>query len=52
VTDANVVLGRIDPDNPIGGKLERLDVEAAARAIDTHVGAKLGSRRPRPPRPS
>jgi N-methylhydantoinase A len=42
VTDANVVLGRIDPDNPIGGKLDRLDVEAAARAIDIHVGAKLG----------
>ncbi|MCY6382140.1 hydantoinase/oxoprolinase family protein [Hoeflea prorocentri] len=41
VTDANVVLGRIDPDNPIGGKLERLDVEAAARAIDTHVGKPL-----------
>ncbi|MCC1491255.1 hydantoinase/oxoprolinase family protein [Cognatishimia sp. F0-27] len=42
VTDANVVLGRIDPDNPIGGKLDRLDVDAAARAIDTHVGAPLG----------
>ena len=42
VTDANVVLGRIDPDNPIGGKLERLDVEAAKRAIDTHVGEPLG----------
>jgi N-methylhydantoinase A len=42
VTDANVVLGRIDPDNPIGGKLERLDVEAAAKAIDTHVGKPLG----------
>ena len=42
VTDANVVLGRIDPDNPIGGKLDRLDVEAAARAIDAHVGAPLG----------
>lgn len=41
VTDANVVLGRIDPDNPIGGKLTRLDVEAAARAIDAHVGAPL-----------
>ena len=24
VTDANVVLGRIDPESPIGGKLERL----------------------------
>ena len=42
VTDANVVLGRIDPDNPIGGKLARLDVEAAARAIDADVGAPLG----------
>ena len=41
VTDANVVLGRIDPDDPIGGKLERLDVGAAARAIDTHVGKPL-----------
>jgi len=42
VTDANVVLGRIDPENPIGGKLDRLDVEAAGRAIDAHVGAPLG----------
>ncbi len=41
VTDANVVLGRIDPDSPIGGKLDRLDVDAAARAIDAHVGARL-----------
>ncbi|KIN70472.1 Hydantoinase/oxoprolinase domain family protein [Sulfitobacter noctilucae] len=42
VTDANVVLGRIDPENPIGGKLERLDVEAAKKAIDVHVGQPLG----------
>ena len=42
VTDANVVLGRIDPDGPIGGDLERLDVEAAGRAIDAHVGRALG----------
>ena len=42
VTDANVVLGRIDPASPIGGKLERLDTEAAAAAIDTHVGKHLG----------
>ncbi len=42
VTDANVVLGRIDPESPIGGKLDRLDVEAAGRAIDLHVGEKLG----------
>ena len=42
VTDANIVLGRIDPDNPIGGKLDRLDVEAASKAIDAHVGTPLG----------
>lgn len=42
VTDANVVLGRIDPENPIGGKLDRLDVDAAGRAIDEHVGNPLG----------
>ncbi len=42
VTDANVVLGRIDADNPIGGKLDRLDVDAAREAIATHVGAPLG----------
>ncbi|MGI9355272.1 MAG: hydantoinase/oxoprolinase family protein [Rhizobiaceae bacterium] len=41
VTDANIVLGRIDPENPIGGKLERLDVEAASKAIDIHVGEPL-----------
>ena len=42
VTDANVVLGRIDPDSPIGGKLDRLDVDAAKAAIAAHVGDKLG----------
>jgi N-methylhydantoinase A len=42
VTDANVVLGRIDPNRPIGGKIERLDLDAAKRAIDAHVGAPLG----------
>jgi N-methylhydantoinase A len=42
VTDANVVLGRIDPENPIGGKLERLDVAAAEAAILEHVGKPLG----------
>jgi N-methylhydantoinase A len=42
VTDANVVLGRIDPESPIGGTLERLDVDAAAQAIDAHVGKPLG----------
>jgi N-methylhydantoinase A len=42
VTDANVVLGRIDPDKPIGGKLSRLDVAGAAKAIEEHVGRPLG----------
>ncbi len=42
VTDANLVLGRINADRPIGGKLDRLDVAAAKQAIDVHVGAPLG----------
>ncbi|MEM9394308.1 MAG: hydantoinase/oxoprolinase family protein [Pseudomonadota bacterium] len=42
VTDANVVLGRIDPDSPIGGTLDRLDVEGAQAAIEVHVGNPLG----------
>lgn len=41
VTDANVVLGRINADKPIGGKLERLDVEAASDAIDRHIAQPL-----------
>lgn len=42
VTDANVVTGRINAEHPIGGKLARLDVEAAKAAIAAHVGAPLG----------
>lgn len=42
VTDANLVLGRINPDRPIGGKLARLDVEAARAAIGAHVARPLG----------
>ncbi len=42
VTDANVVLGRINADRPIGGKLARLDVDAARAAIDEHVAKPLG----------
>ncbi|MEM9782545.1 MAG: hydantoinase/oxoprolinase family protein [Pseudomonadota bacterium] len=34
VTDANVVLGRLDPDNFLGGGMA-LDVAAAERAVDT-----------------
>jgi N-methylhydantoinase A len=42
VTDANVLTGRIDAARPIGGKIARLDVEAARRAIATQVGEPLG----------
>jgi N-methylhydantoinase A len=42
LTDANLVLGRINAERPIGGALARLDVEAAAQALRVHVGGKLG----------
>ncbi|MFD2184875.1 hydantoinase/oxoprolinase family protein [Rhodoplanes azumiensis] len=42
LTDANVVLGRINAARPIGGKLASLDVEAAKAAILRDVGAPLG----------
>ena len=42
VTDASLVLGRINPDRPIGGKLDALDVAAARQAIDEAVGTPLG----------
>jgi N-methylhydantoinase A len=42
VTDANVVLGRINALRPIGGKLARLDAEAAAVAIARDIAAPLG----------
>jgi N-methylhydantoinase A len=42
LTDANLVLGRINAERPIGGALARLDVEAARAAILRHVGAPLG----------
>jgi N-methylhydantoinase A len=41
VTDANVLLGRIDADRPIGA-LAALDIAAAERAIGTHVARPLG----------
>lgn len=40
-TDADLVLGVLDPDNFIGGRM-RLDVEAARRAIEEHVAKPLG----------
>lgn len=42
VTDANAVLGRINAERPIGGRLARLDVDAAREAILRHVGEPLG----------
>jgi N-methylhydantoinase A len=42
LTDAQVVLGRINAARPLGGELKSLDVEAAKRAIAEHVGAPLG----------
>ena len=40
VTDANLVLGFLDPERFLGGR-QRLDTEAAARAVDT-VAMRLG----------
>lgn len=42
LTDANLVLGRINAAWPIGGALARLDVEAASQALNRHLGEKLG----------
>lgn len=42
VTDANVALGRINPESPIGGAIRRLDVEGARAAIDRVIGKPLG----------
>ena len=41
LTDANLVLGRINAARPIGGKLQRLDVEAARAAIERDVAGPL-----------
>ncbi|MCC6780789.1 MAG: hydantoinase/oxoprolinase family protein [Hyphomicrobiales bacterium] len=40
-TDADLVLGVLDPHNFIGGRL-KLDVAAARRAIETRIAAPLG----------
>jgi len=42
VTDANVLLGRINPDSPIGGELGHLDISAAEKAIKIEVADPLG----------
>lgn len=41
VTDANLTLGRYDPGRFAGGSI-KLNVEAAAQALETDVGARLG----------
>ncbi|MBD0275766.1 MAG: hydantoinase/oxoprolinase family protein, partial [Acetobacteraceae bacterium] len=41
VTDANLVLNRLDPDYFLGGTM-RLDLEAAREAVAARVGEKLG----------
>jgi N-methylhydantoinase A len=41
LTDAQVVLGRINAERPLGEGLKSLDVEAARRAIAMHVGEPL-----------
>jgi len=41
LTDANVVLGRINAQRPIGGALTCLDVGAARAALLSHVGDRL-----------
>ena len=43
VTDANVLLGRIAADRPLGGGLlAALDADKAREVIETHVGRPLG----------
>ncbi|MGI9425159.1 MAG: hydantoinase/oxoprolinase family protein, partial [Hyphomicrobiaceae bacterium] len=41
LTDANLVLGRINAERPIGGKLDRLDMAAAREAVAAHIGQAL-----------
>jgi N-methylhydantoinase A len=43
VTDANLVLGRLDPGTPLAGSV-RLDAEAARRAVATVAGGFAGVR--------
>ncbi len=41
VTDADLVLGRLDPENFAGGSI-RLDAEGSRGALTTHLGEALG----------
>jgi len=42
LTDAHLLLGRINAQQPIGGSMQQLDIDAARTAIDTHVAKPLG----------
>jgi N-methylhydantoinase A len=42
VTDANVVLGRINADRPIGGSRLDLDGDLSRQAVDTFIARPLG----------
>lgn len=42
VTDANLVLGRIDARNPIGGRLSKFDTARALASIKTEIADPLG----------
>lgn len=42
LTDANLVLGRINAERPIGGKLASLDLSAARASIEQAIGEPLG----------
>lgn len=41
VTDANLILGRLDPDFFLGGMM-KLDMPATKRAMETRIGTPLG----------
>src|SRR5205823_13368850 len=41
ITDANVVLGRLDPDNFLGGQM-KLDAHAAAQGFNERIARPLG----------
>ena len=42
VTDANLILGRINAQQPIGGVTKRFDIEAARAAVRAQVAEPLG----------
>ena len=46
ITDANVVLGRLDPDNFLGGTM-KLDADGARRGIEEKIAEPLEARRGR-----